>query len=67
MLVIKLLTVAINFQSKKNKKYYGVPSTLWLLKLFKVSFVFNRRKKLVQVWNNMSVSNVELSFLKILE
>lgn len=37
-----------------GKKYYV---TLWLLTFFKrSSFVFRRRKKLVQVWNNLRMS-----------
>jgi len=45
---------------QRGKKYYGsqwVWSTVWLPTFFKISsFVFNRRKKLIQVWNNSRVS-----------
>jgi len=30
--------------------------TVWLPKLFKISFVFSRRKKFIQVWKNSTVS-----------
>jgi len=50
--------VAIDFHSRK--KYYGnqwLPSTFWLHIFFKIaSVVFNRRKKLIQVCNNMRMS-----------
>jgi len=40
--------------------YYGSqwgPSTVWLPIFFKISsFVFSRRKKFIQVWNNLTVS-----------
>ncbi len=39
--------------------YYGSqwpPSTFWLSTFFKISsFVFNRRQKLIQVWNSLRV------------
>jgi len=43
-----------------EKKYYGnqwCPSTVWFQSFFKIySFVFSRRKKLIQVCNNLRVS-----------
>jgi len=34
------------------------PSTIWLAKFFKISsFVFSRRKKFIQIWNNLRVSD----------
>ncbi len=42
--------------------YYGsqwLPSIVWLPTFFKIhvySFLFNRRKKLIPVWNNLSMS-----------
>jgi len=50
------LTVAIDLLWEQ---YYGsqwVPSTIYLTTFFKISFMFSRRKKLIQVWNNVSVS-----------
>jgi len=43
--------------------YYGSkwgPTNVWI---FKISFLFNIRKKLIQVWNDMAVSKRQFSFL----
>jgi len=42
--------------------YSGLP--IWLPTLFKIaSFVLNRRKKHIQVWNNMRVSDDNIYIL----
>jgi len=48
MLVIKqLTTVAIDHGNQWLSSAVGLPAC------FKISFVFNRRKKRIQFWNNM--------------
>ncbi len=58
MMVTKQMMVAIDFHSIFS--YYDsewLPAIQWLPTFFNTSsFVFNRRKKFVQVWNNMRVS-----------
>jgi len=55
-------SIAFHSMVKKinMEKYYGSqwgPSTVWLPTFFKISsFVFSRRKKFIQVWNNLRVS-----------
>ncbi len=50
---------AIHFHNME-KKYYGsqwLPSTVWLPIFFRISyFAVNRRKKLIQIWNNLRES-----------
>jgi len=49
------LTTQHPLTSIVRKKYYQWgPATGWLPTFFKIfSFLFNWRKKLIQVWNNM--------------
>ncbi len=65
MLVTKQLQVPIDFNSMKKKKnnYIYIYQTLMgtaiicLIEFFKVSYyMFNRRQKLIQVWNNLRPS-----------
>jgi len=42
-------------RGKYNESHW-CPSTVWLLRFFKMSyFVFRIRKYLIQVWNNLKV------------
>jgi len=57
--VVNQLTVAIDFHISKNILWKSMATmlTVWLPTSFKISsFVFNRRKKLIQVWSKMRVS-----------
>ncbi len=59
MLVIKQLMVPIDFHSIyfATMEVNGDQQLFGSSKVFKISsFVFNIRKKLIQIWNNMSVS-----------
>jgi len=59
-----LLFGTIDFHSRK-KKYYGsqwCPKTVWFQSFFKIySFVFSRRKKVIQVCNNLRVTEFSFS------
>ncbi len=59
MLVIKQLLVPIELNSIFSP-YYGsqwLPAIVWLPTFFKISsFVFNKRKKVIHVWNNLSLN-----------
>jgi len=57
--VVNQLTVAIDFHISKKILWKSMATmlTVWLPTSFKISsFVFNRRKKLIQVWSKMRVS-----------
>ncbi len=44
--------IVFNSKKKKKSKYYGSqrgPATVWLPTFFKITFMFNRRKKVIQV------------------
>ncbi len=59
ILETKHLLVATDFQCMETNimEVNGYQQPVWLLTFFKLSyFVFNRRQKLTQVWNNMRVS-----------
>jgi len=51
--------VAIDFHSMFLLMWKSMATVNWLTTFFKIfSFVFNRRKKLIQVWSNLRVSKI---------
>jgi len=61
MSVTRQLMYPIDFHIMEGKKW-GT-STVWLSTFFKISsFVFSRRKKFMQVWNNLRVSKCWQNF-----
>jgi len=63
MFVTKCLWITIDYHSIKGKKTYGSQCcpTVWVQTFFKTSwFIFSRRKKSIQVWNNLRVSKWSL-------
>ncbi len=61
--VTKQLLVPTYFESRKTiyGSHWG-PATVWFPTFFKITFMFNRRKKLIQVLNNLIVSKWWHSF-----
>ncbi len=55
--ILKNQIVLVPIRERNTMEVKGDPSTVWLQAFFKISsFMFNIKKKLIQVWNDIGMS-----------